>query len=87
MNAIPVGLEALSPDFIRHHSRFPSLQHMLDAHGLSIGSSQEQLDCMVRTSTAFNDWQDMFRVAARAMVSNNLAARLRPNGSRKRYIR
>ncbi|UQA21492.1 hypothetical protein [Stenotrophomonas sp. NY11291] len=87
MNAIPVGLEALSPDFIRHHSRFPSLQHMLDEHGLSIASGQEQLDSMVRTSTAFNDWQDMFREAARVMVSNNLAARLRSNGSRKRYIR
>lgn len=87
MVAITVGLEAVSSDFMGQHSRFSSLQEMLDEHGLNLESPREQLDRMVRTSTTFHDWQDMFTSAARVSISSQLIARLRPNGPRRRIIR
>ncbi|KAA9003474.1 hypothetical protein FJU31_03995 [Stenotrophomonas cyclobalanopsidis] len=87
MVATTVGLEAISTDFMRQHSRFSSLQEMLDEHGLHLKSPPEQLDRMVRAATAFQDWQEMFTSAAKVWITGQLIARLRPNGPHKRIIR
>jgi hypothetical protein len=75
---VPAG-ELLSPDFMRHHTRFTSFEAMATASGFKVESSEDftaipdaKWDAFIRAATPFAGWQAMLGAAGQEWAARKL---------------
>lgn len=77
-HSVPIN-DLFTVQFMRSYTRFSSIDEMLEAGGVKIGSQadlkdvpNDDLDCLVRNETGFNNWDEMLHAASEQWISKQL---------------
>ncbi|MDD2229945.1 MAG: hypothetical protein PHY48_11090 [Candidatus Cloacimonetes bacterium] len=77
-HSVPIN-DLFTAQFMRSNTRFSSINEMLEAGGFNIDSQadlkevpNDDLDCLVRKETDFNNWDEMLHAASEQWISKQL---------------